>query len=156
MDTPRFKAPKLELKPTILAEIPFEGAVAGGGYLTLVSGYIPHRYRVIRAKMFFTAAAANLVQHRWYVSRDSTAPPAAWPMDTNLYGRLSPTATFVGLSLIRQVAANIEVLEEGTYLKFSTFNGLGVAYQANGSITIEEMIIRGVSTTGFHCLMLTR
>ena len=134
-----FKAPKLKLEPTVLAEIPFEGAVPAGGYLTLVSGLIPHKYRVIRAKMFFTAAAANLVRHRWFVSRNRSAPTTGWPTDTNLYGRLSPTATFVGQSLIRQVTANIGVLEEGTYLKLATFNGLGVAYQANGSITIEEI-----------------
>ena len=134
-----FKAPKLDLKPTILAEIPFEGTVGAGAYLTLVSGYIPHKYRVIRAKMFFTAAAANLVRHRWYVSRNVNAPTTSWPGDTNLYGRLSPTATFIGQSLIRQVTTNIEVLEEGTYLKLATFNGLGAAYQANGSITIEEI-----------------
>lgn len=139
MNTPRFKAPTLDLKPTVLAEIPFEGAVAAGGYLTLVSGYIPHKYRVIKAKMFFTLAAANLVRHRWYVSRNMNAPTGDWPTDTNLYGRLSPTATFIGQSLIRQVTTNIEVLEEGTYLKLATFNGLGVAYQANASITIEEI-----------------
>jgi len=139
MSTPGFKAPTLDLKPTLLAEIPFEGTVAAGGYLTLVSGYIPHKYRVIRAKMFFTNVAANLVRHRWYVSRTTMAPATEWPNDTNLYGRLSPTATFIGQSLIRQVTTNVEVLEEGTYLKLATFNGLGVAYQANGSITIEEI-----------------
>lgn len=139
MDIPRFRAPTLDLKPTMLAEIPFEGTVLAGGFLTLVSGYIPHRYRVIRAKMFFTAAAANLVRHRWYVSRNPSAPTGDWPTDTNLYGRLSPTATFIGQSLIRQVTTNVEVLEEGTYLKLGTFNGLGVPYQANGSITIEEI-----------------
>ena len=135
----RFKAPKLELKPTLLAEIPFEGAVPTLSYRTLVSGYIPHKYRVIRAKMFFTAAAANLVRHRWYVGRSVDAPTTGWPRDMNLYGRLSPTATFVGQSLIRQVTANIEVHEEGTFLKFATYNGTAVAYQANGSITIEEI-----------------
>jgi len=134
-----FKAPTLDLKPTILAEIPFEGAVLAGGYLTLVSGYIPYKYRVIRAKMFFTAAASNLVRHRWYVGRSPNAPTGDWPTDTNLYGRLSPTATFIGWSLVRQVTTNVEVLEEGTYIKFATLNGLGVAYQANGSITIEEI-----------------
>jgi len=139
MEPIRFKAPKLDLKPTLLAEIPFEGAVAALGYLTLVSGYIPHKYRVIRAKMFFTAAAANLVRHRWYVGRNMNAPTADWPTDTNLYGRLSPTATFIGQSLIRQVTTNVEVLEEGTYLKLGTYNGTGAAYQANGAITIEEI-----------------
>jgi len=134
-----FKAPKLDLKPTLLAEIPFQGTVAAGAYLTLVSGYIPHKYRVIRAKMFFTAAAANLVRHRWAVSRNRNAPTTGFPVDRNLYGRLSPTATFVGQSLIRQVTTNIEILEEGTYLKFSTHNGTGAAYIANGSITIEEI-----------------
>ena len=134
-----FKAPKLDMRPTLQAEIPFEGLVAAGGYLTLVSGHIPFPYRVIRAKMFFTAAAANLVRHRWYVSRSIIAPAAEWPNDTNLYGRLSPTATFVGQSLIREVPSNIEVLEEGTYLKLATFNGTGAAYRANGSISIEEI-----------------
>ena len=134
-----FKAPKLELEPTLMAEIPFEGSVAAGGWLTLVSGYIPHRYRVIKAKMFFTHDARNLVMHRLFVSRSSIAPTTGWPTDTNLYGRLSPTATFIGQGIIRQVPANVEVLEEGTYLKLATFNGLGAAYMANGSITIEEI-----------------
>lgn len=134
-----FKARKLEMRPTLLAEIPFEGLVAAGAYLTLVSGYIPHKYRVIRAKMFFTLAAANLVEHRWFVSRTMNAPTGDWPTDTNLYSRLSPTGTFVGMSLIRQVSANIRVLDEGTYLKLGTFNGTGAAYRVNGSITIEEI-----------------
>ncbi len=139
MSRPEFKAPKMELEPTVLAEIPFEGLVAAGGYLTLVSGYIPYKYRVIRVKMFFTLVAANRVQHRWFVSRTRQAPTGDWPTDTNLYGRLSPTATFIGQSLIRQVQTNIEILEEGTHLKFATFNPLGVPYQANGSITVEEV-----------------
>lgn len=134
-----FKAPKLELKPTVRAEIPFEGSCAAGAYLTLVSGYIPHKYRVTRAKMFFPHMARNMVRHRWYVSRNINAPTGDWPGDTNLYGRLSPTATFIGQGLIREVPTNIEVLEEGTHLKLATFNGLGAAYPVNGSITIEEI-----------------
>lgn len=134
-----FKAPKLKMSPILMAEIPFQGMVAAGAFLTLVSGYIPFRFRVVRVKMFFTLAAQNLVQHRWYVSRTRQAVTGGWPTDTNLYGRLSPTATFVGQSLIRQAQTNIEVFEKGTHLKMATFNGLGVPYMANGSITIEEI-----------------
>jgi len=124
-----------------MAEIPFSGTVAAGGYLTLVTSKIMYPYRVIRVKMFFPAAALNLVSHRWYVALNPTVSVTDWPADTNLFGRESPTATFIGSSLIRQVAANVEVREIGTYLKFSTLNGLGVAYVANGSITIEEIKI---------------
>lgn len=139
MSPQSFTAPKLGLKSTVLAEIPFEGNVNAGAYLTLVSGRVPYRFRVLRAKMFFTAAAANLVQHRWFVSRNSNAEIGAWPADTNLYGQLSPTATFVGQSLIRQVETSVQVDEEGLYIKLATYNGSGAAYHVNGSITIQEI-----------------
>lgn len=137
--TAQFKAPKYEPQPVRMAEIPFSGTVAAGAYLTLVTSKIMYPYRVIRVKMFFPAVAANLISHRWYVSPNPTTSITDWPADTNLFGRESPTATFIGSSLIRQVAANVEVREVGTYLKFSTLNGLGVAYTVNGSITIEEI-----------------
>ena len=137
--TAQFKAPKYEPPAKRLAEIPFSGTVAAGAYLTLVTSKIMYPYRVIRVKMFFPAVAANLVSHRWYVALNPVVSVTDWPADTNLFGRESPTATFIGQSLIRQVAANVKVEEIGTYLKFSTFNGLGVAYVANGSITIEEV-----------------
>lgn len=134
-----FKAPTLNLEPLTVAEIPFEGTVANGAYLTLVSGYIPFKYRVVRVKIFFTAAAASLVRVRFYVSRNSMNPTTGWPGDTNLFGRLSPTATFIGQSLIREAPANIEVQEEGTFLKMAAYNTSGAAYQVNGAIRIEEI-----------------
>jgi hypothetical protein len=134
-----FTPPKLNLKPTTRAEIPFHGSVAAGGYLTLVSGYIIFPFRVVKAKMEFLHDARQLVEYRWYVSRDTNTPTTGWPTDTNLYGRLSPNAGFRGQGVMREVPQNIEVHEEGTYLKMSVYNGLGLAYYANGSITIEEI-----------------
>lgn len=137
--TAQFKAPKYEPQPRRMVEIPFNGTVAAGAYLTLVTSKIMYKYRITMVKMFFTAVANNLVQHRWYVAGAPGVSVTDWPADTNIFARESPTATFIGSSLIRQVAANVEVREEGTYIKFSTFNGLGVAYTVNGSITIEEL-----------------
>ena len=135
----KFVAPKYEPQPVRMAEIPFNGTVLAGAYLTLVTSKIMYPYRVIGVKMFFPAAAANVIRHRWYVSPNPTVSVTDWPADTNLFGRESPTATFIGQSLIRQVAANVEVREIGTYIKFSTYNPSVPTYEANGAIKIEEI-----------------
>lgn len=130
--------PRYEPRRIRTVEIPFYGRVLATSYLTLISGRLMHPYKIVRVKMFFTAVAANLVQHRWYVSGSSTVPTADWPTDENIFGRESPTATFVGSSLIRQVSCDIKVEDVGTYLKLGTYNGLGEPYYANGAITIES------------------
>lgn len=134
-----FKAPKYEPQAKRLVEIPFSISVPTLAYRTLVTSRIMYKYRVVRVKMFFLASAASLVEHRWYVARSPTVSTTDWPADTLLHGRESPAAGFVGQSLVRQAEIGVDVMEEGTYIKFSTYNGTGAAYVANGAITLEEL-----------------
>lgn len=120
-------------------EIPFSISVPNLGYRTLVTSKLMYAYRVVRVKMFFLAAAASLVEHRWYVAGSPTTSTTDWPADTLLHGRESPAAGFVGQSLIRQCEIGVDVHDVGTYIKFSTYNGSGAAYVANGAITLEEL-----------------
>jgi hypothetical protein len=140
MATPEFKIPRYEPKPIRTAEIPFNGLVGAGAYLTLISGRLMYPYKIVRVKMFFTAAAANLIQHRWFVAGSPAVSTTYWPTDENIFGRESPTATFIGTSLIRQVTCDVRVEDVGTYIKFATYNGLGVPYNANGAITIAREV----------------
>jgi len=135
----QFKAPTYEPKAKRQVEIPFHISVPAGAYRTLVTSKIMYKYRVVRVKMFLLAAAASLVEHRWYVATNPTTSVTDWPADTLLHGRESPAAGFVGQSLVRQAEIGVDVREEGTYIKFSTLNGSGAAYVANGAITLEEL-----------------
>jgi len=135
-----FVVPRYEPRPIRTAEIPFYGPVGAGAYLTLVSGRLMYPYKIVRVKMFLPTVAANLVQHRWFVSGNSNTLTTDWPTDENIFGRESPTATFVGAGLIRQVTCDIRVDEIGTFLKFATYNGLGETYYANGAITIVREV----------------
>lgn len=135
----RFKAPKFELPPKRVVEIPFTGTVGTLTYLTLLSGMITYPFRITRAKMVFPYSAANLVEHRIYYSRTPSAPTTGWPTDVNIFGREAPVAGFIGEGIIKVVDCNVEVPETGFRLKMATYNGTGAIHYVNGTISIEAM-----------------
>lgn len=139
MDERIFTAPPFEVPPRRRVEVPFSGTVAALGYLTLVSGMITYPFRIVKAKMFFTDDAFNLVEMRWFISRSSNAPTGDFPTDDNVFGRESPTAGFIGRGIVRVVDCDIEVPGGMVHLKLSAYNGNAAAYYLNGSITLEAL-----------------
>ena len=89
--------------------------------------------------MFFPEEADNNVIHGWYVSRNRTVSTTGTPDGTNVFGRSTPTANFVGKAIVREAHSNLEFEETMLYVKFYTYNGNAYTYHAVGSITIEEI-----------------
>ncbi len=134
-----FKAPKFELKPRRVVEIPFRGTLAAGTMVTLNSGRITYPFRVTKVKMIFTDEANNQVIHSVHVLGNPYTSTTQAPTGDNLFGRESPTASFVGRSIIRVVPCNVEYPEGRRYIAFFTNNTSPYAYDFNGSVTIEEI-----------------
>lgn len=134
-----YKAPKFELKPRRVAEIPFRGPLAAGAHLTLLSGRIMYPFKVTQVKMIFTDEANNWIVHQWHVGRTESRPSTGPPSGENIFGRESPTASFVGKAIIRVVPCNIEFPEAGMFIQFYTFNTGPYAYEINASCTVEAM-----------------
>jgi len=134
-----FKAPKFELAPRRVVEIPFSGPIAAGVFDTLDSGRIMYPFRITQVKMIFTDEANNWIRHEWRVSaraRQSATEPLS---GRNIFGPESPTASFVGKGIIRVVPCNIEFPEGGVIIHFYTQNLGPYIYERNASVTIEEM-----------------
>lgn len=139
MDDLEFKAPTFAMKGKRTAEIPYQGSIGAGAFLTLLSGRITYKFRITKFKMIFDEVANNLVQHAWYISRNRNVSTTGPPSGDRLFAPESPTGIFVGRGIIRVVDTNIEVEEEGIFIKLYTYNGLGVAYPISASVTVEEL-----------------
>lgn len=134
-----YKAPKMKLEPRRVAEIPFRGTIAAGAFDTLVSGRIGYPFRITQVKMIFTDDANNWIRHQWRVGRTRSQPATGPPSGTNIFGRESPTATFIGKAIIRVVPCNIEFPTGDRIIHFYTHNSGPYAYERNASCTIEAM-----------------
>ena len=134
-----YKAPKFEMRPRRVAEIPFRGPIAAGGHNTLISGRIMYPFRITQVKMIFTDDANNWIIHQWKVNRSRSQPTTGPPAGINIFGRESPTASFVGKAIIRVVPCYIEYPEGDLIIHFYTHNTSPYAYERNASITIEAM-----------------
>jgi hypothetical protein len=134
----RFTAPKFNLLVKRLVEIPFTGTLAAGLHLTLVAGPIPYPFKIIQCKMIFTDIATSVIEHRWFTSRNSGAPATGPPSDENIFGRESPSAYFIGQSLIRIVNCNLAFDERNLYIKLHTYNPSVAVYILNCSIILQE------------------
>jgi len=134
-----FKAPKFELAPRRVAEIPFRGTITAGLMRTLVSGKIMYPFRITKVKMIFTDDANNWIRHAWYTGRTRSQPTTGPPTGMNIFGRESPVADFIGKAIIMVVPCLIEFPEGGEIIHFYTNNTGPYAYERNASITIEAM-----------------
>jgi len=135
----KFKAPTFNLTAKRMVEIPFTGTITAGNNLTLVAGPISYPFRIIQCKMIFTAIAVSVIEHRWFTSHTVSAPTTGPPSDENIFGRESPSAYFVGESLIRIVNCNLEFKEPHLYIKLHTYNPSVATYILNCSIILQEI-----------------
>ena len=134
-----YKAPKFEMKPRRVAEIPFQATLAAGAMVTLNSARITYPFRVVKVKMIFTEEAMNQVIHRWHVLRNPFVSTTAGPVGDNLFSRESPTASFIGTAIIRVVECNVEFPEGMRVVALYTNNTSPYAYDFNCAVVIEAM-----------------
>lgn len=139
MSSLKYVAPKFGLTEKRIYEIPFNINVAATTYLSQVSGRIMFKFRVLKAKMFFPEEANNLVEHGWFIDSNRSVSTTGTPSGDNAFHGVSPTNIFTGKAVVRVAESNREFEEEGLFIKFYTYNGNAYAYQATGSITIEEI-----------------
>ena len=134
-----FKAPRFEMVGKRVAELPFSGTIAAGGFLTIVSSMITYKFRILKVKMIFTEDANNWIVHEWLISGNRSTSTTGRPSGTNIFGRESPVSSFAGKAIVRNIACSIEVREERNYIKLYTRSTSPYAYFVNGTITIEEI-----------------
>ena len=134
-----YKAPKFEMKPRRVAEIPFRATILAGVFNTLHSGLISYPFRITQVKMIFTDDANNWIRHGWYTNRSRAQSATGPPSGLNIFGRESPVADFIGKAIIRVVPCNIEYPDGMQYIHFYTDNSGPYAYERNASCTIEAM-----------------
>lgn len=134
-----FRAPIFKPVSKRVASIPFTGNVLAGVWSTLLSTRITYPFRILQIKMVFSSEANNLVQHWWHTSPSLITPVQGQLTADNVFGRESPTAFFVGKSIIRIVNCSLEYPEGNLFIVLQTFNGLAIPYRLNCEIVIEEM-----------------
>lgn len=136
-------APKLTVKGKHAVELSFVGRVGiaapTGPHWTIVSSRLMYPFRLTQVTMVFTDDALNLVRHYWLHSGEHSTSIASVPSGTNLFARESPTGYFIGRGIIKRLRCNIEVPEEGEFIKLHTHNTGTTPYDINCSALIEEL-----------------
>jgi len=139
MPIPIYKAPVLDLDVKSTIEIPLTRTIGAGAQDTRVSGMITYPFRIIQTKMFFGRNARNLIQYYWLYSSENSESTTGIPSGKNIYTKLTPLVYFIGEAEIKTINSQIDVLDKDQYIKLHIVNGLGVAYDGSGTITIQEL-----------------
>jgi hypothetical protein len=135
----RFVAPKNIFIQKRMVELEFSGLVTTGAFLTIVAGPIMYPFRIVEVSMTFDQLANYLIEYRWFISGNNSAPTTAFPSDTNIFGQETPTTHFIGSGMFKRKYCSIEVKEPKRYIKFSIFNGNTYDCYGLGSMQITEI-----------------
>jgi len=134
-----YKAPELVLSAKRMYELPFQAIVNAASQLTIVSGLITFKFKVIQVKMFFGNDHINNVWHYWLIGRNSGGSTTTVPPDDNMFGLMSPIALFVGHNEVITAYPDFSWTEERGYIKLHINNVNTYIVTVKAICRIEEL-----------------
>jgi len=132
--------PPLNLTTKRRFTIPLMGTVGAGPAvgLTVVAGPITFPFRVVGAEIVFRNDTANLLQIYLLIANNQNTSTGTPPPDRNLFSPNTPTAYFLGESLIKRVVCDSTSAEDEIYIKAHAVNGCAYPQMVNVTVEIEE------------------
>lgn len=121
----------------MLITLPFNGTVAAGGELTLVSNHLRIPYMVRSLHVSFALGTDRTVQIRFFRSPDDSTPGSGHPSGTELLLQYSRTPYLVGDDERKSFPHEFAVRESGSWLKVHAKNNDTFSHTVDCQIVID-------------------
>lgn len=117
--------------------MPFNGSVSAGGELTLVSKRLTFAYTIRRLITSFALGTNRTLQVRFYKSLDPSAPSSGKPTGLDLLSLYGEDSYLVGDDELKNFPHEIDVSEQGTYIKVYGNNTDSFDHTLDAQVIIE-------------------